>query len=130
QEPSARRYHRLGDHLEHAIKSIVDIGGPESEHLVPEASRKVVPPPGTQVVNSGPPTLPSPRSGVRNSKPESTWRLIPPDARSPHLHMALDEVLLNRVIRGRRPPTLRFWRWTEPALVLGSHQSVSNEVDL
>ena len=44
--------------------------------------------------------------------------------------MALDEVLLNRVIRGRRPPTLRFWRWTEPALVLGSHQSVSNEVDL
>jgi len=44
--------------------------------------------------------------------------------------MALDEVLLNRFIEGRRPPTLRLWRWTEPALVLGSHQSVSNEVDL
>jgi lipoate-protein ligase A len=44
--------------------------------------------------------------------------------------MALDEVLLERVIRGRRPPTLRFWRWTEPALVLGSHQSVANEIDL
>jgi lipoate-protein ligase A len=44
--------------------------------------------------------------------------------------MALDEVLLERVIRGARPPTLRFWRWTEPALVLGSHQSVANEVDM
>jgi lipoate-protein ligase A len=44
--------------------------------------------------------------------------------------MALDEVLLDRVIRGERGPTLRFWRWTERALVLGSHQSVGNEVDL
>jgi lipoate-protein ligase A len=47
-----------------------------------------------------------------------------------HLHMALDEVLLGRVIAGARPPTLRFWRWNEPALVLGSHQSVANEIDL
>jgi lipoate-protein ligase A len=44
--------------------------------------------------------------------------------------MALDEVLLNRVAAQERSPTLRFWRWTEPALVLGSHQSVANEVDL
>jgi lipoate-protein ligase A len=44
--------------------------------------------------------------------------------------MALDEVLLNRVAAGERPPTLRFWRWTERALVLGSHQSVANEVYL
>src|SRR5207247_6477164 len=45
-------------------------------------------------------------------------------------HSALDEALLNRVIGGERPPTLRFWEWTERALVLGSHQSVANEVDL
>ena len=45
------------------------------------------------------------------------------------MHMALDEVLLDEVIGGRRPPTLRLWRWIEPALVIGSHQSVSNEVD-
>jgi lipoate---protein ligase len=44
--------------------------------------------------------------------------------------MALDEVLLNRVATAERAPTLRFWRWTEPALVLGSHQSVANEVYL
>lgn len=45
------------------------------------------------------------------------------------MHMALDEVLLERVIGGRRPPLMRLWRWIEPALVIGSHQSVMNEVD-
>jgi lipoate---protein ligase len=45
------------------------------------------------------------------------------------MHMALDEVLLERVRAGRRRPTLRLWEWIEPALVIGSHQSVINEVD-
>jgi lipoate-protein ligase A len=44
-------------------------------------------------------------------------------------HLALDEVLLDAVAAGVRGPCLRFWRWTERALVLGSHQSVRNEVD-
>src|SRR6266571_1555509 len=44
--------------------------------------------------------------------------------------MALDEVLLDRVIRGDRGPAIRFWEWIEPALVIGSHQSVMNEVDV
>lgn len=44
-------------------------------------------------------------------------------------HMALDEVLLDAVAAGRRPPLLRFWGWREPTLVLGSNQSVANEVD-
>jgi lipoate-protein ligase A len=46
------------------------------------------------------------------------------------MHMALDEVLLEQVISGRRPPTMRLWRWIERALVIGSHQSVVNEVDV
>jgi lipoate---protein ligase len=45
------------------------------------------------------------------------------------MHMALDEVLLNAVISGARRPTVRFWEWTQPALVIGSYQSVMNEVD-
>jgi lipoate-protein ligase A len=49
-------------------------------------------------------------------------------ALSPHGHMALDEVLLERAITKLRGPTLRFWGWTAPALVLGSNQSVANEV--
>jgi len=45
------------------------------------------------------------------------------------MHMALDEVLLGQVIAGARRPALRIWEWIEPALVIGSHQSVLNEVD-
>jgi lipoate---protein ligase len=45
-------------------------------------------------------------------------------------HMALDEVLLDAVAAGRRPPILRFWGWTEPTLVVGSNQAVANELDL
>jgi len=58
------------------------------------------------------------------------WDLIPASPHSAHMHMALDEVLLGRVIDGVRRPAIRFWEWTESALVIGSHQSVSNEVDV
>jgi len=57
------------------------------------------------------------------------WDLIPYTPHSAHMHMAVDEVLLQRVIAGMRRPTVRFWEWIEPALVIGSHQSVINEVD-
>lgn len=60
---------------------------------------------------------------------EARWDVIPPSAHPAHMHMALDEVLLDRVIAGQRPPTMRLWKWIEPALVIGSHQSVLNEVD-
>jgi lipoate-protein ligase A len=58
------------------------------------------------------------------------WDLIPASPQPAHMHMALDEVLLGRVIAGERPPTVRFWEWIDSALVIGSHQSVRNEVDL
>jgi lipoate---protein ligase len=60
---------------------------------------------------------------------DSRWEVIPPSGHGAHMHMALDEVLLDQVITGRRPPTMRLWRWIERALVIGSHQSVLNEVD-
>jgi len=60
---------------------------------------------------------------------EIQWEVIPPTPHPAHVHMALDEVLLERVIAGERRPTLRIWEWIEPALVIGSHQSVINEVD-
>jgi lipoate-protein ligase A len=58
------------------------------------------------------------------------WDLIAYAPHSAHMHMAVDEVLLQRVIAGARRPTVRFWDWIEPALVIGSHQSVVNEVDV
>jgi lipoate-protein ligase A len=61
---------------------------------------------------------------------ELDWELIPYTPHPAHMHMALDEVLLERVIGGARGPTIRFWEWSEPALVIGSHQSVLNEVDV
>src|SRR5258705_8566278 len=60
---------------------------------------------------------------------EAGWNVIQAGAYPAHMHMALDEVLLDQVISGRRPPTLRVWRWIDSALVIGSHQSVMNEVD-
>ncbi|WP_425293564.1 lipoate--protein ligase family protein [Lampropedia puyangensis] len=46
------------------------------------------------------------------------------------MHTALDEVLSLEVAAGRRPPTLRFWEWESPAVILGVFQSVRNEVDM
>lgn len=58
------------------------------------------------------------------------WRLIREPARSPLMHMALDQVLAEEVAAGRRPPTLRFWEWAAPSVIIGSFQSVRNEVDV
>ncbi|HZV50890.1 MAG TPA: biotin/lipoate A/B protein ligase family protein [Candidatus Dormibacteraeota bacterium] len=58
------------------------------------------------------------------------WQVIMPRPLPPHLQMALEEVLLERVAAGERGPTLRFWEWSEPALVLGCNQVLANEVDL
>ncbi|RKR07276.1 lipoate-protein ligase A [Kushneria sinocarnis] len=52
----------------------------------------------------------------------------PPEA--PRLHMALDEILTREVAAGRRGPTLRVWEWDRPAIIIGSFQSLANEVDL
>jgi lipoate-protein ligase A len=60
---------------------------------------------------------------------DATWEVIPYSPHPAHMHMAVDEVLLDQVMTGRRPPTMRMWRWMDCALVIGSHQSVMNEVD-
>ena len=57
------------------------------------------------------------------------WQLLHPGPLSPNLHLALDQVLAQEVGEGRRKPTLRIWEWNEPAVVIGSFQSVKNEVD-
>src|SRR5262249_3293655 len=48
---------------------------------------------------------------------------------SPAMQAALDETLLTEVAAGRRPPTLRFWAWAEPAVIIGRFQSFRNEID-
>ncbi len=57
------------------------------------------------------------------------WQLIHTQPQDPLEHMALDQVLLDEVAAGRRAPTVRFWEWASPAIVIGLFQSLRNEVD-
>ena len=57
------------------------------------------------------------------------WQLVHGTSYPPVLQMALDQVLAEEVGAGRRKPTLRIWEWDSPAVVIGSFQSVKNEVD-
>ena len=61
---------------------------------------------------------------------DARWELIAESPVSPAMNLAIDEVLTWRVAQGARGPTLRFWGWSEAAVVLGRFQSVRNEVDL
>ncbi|GAA4429728.1 lipoate--protein ligase family protein [Georgenia halophila] len=47
----------------------------------------------------------------------------------PALNVALDQVIPEEVAAGRRGPTMRIWEWDAPLVVIGSFQSVRNEVD-
>lgn len=58
------------------------------------------------------------------------WQIVHEPPLPPALHTALDEVLTTAVGEGLRAPTLRFWEWSAPAVIIGSFQSVRNEVDL
>ncbi|MFC0680168.1 biotin/lipoate A/B protein ligase family protein [Lysobacter korlensis] len=58
------------------------------------------------------------------------WQLVWGEAYPPRMQLALDQVLTEEVGAGRRPPTLRIWEWNSPAVVIGSFQSLQNEVDL
>src|SRR3954447_1359636 len=58
------------------------------------------------------------------------WELVHAPAVPPALHIALDQVLTEEVGAGRWKPTLRFWEWDRSAIVIGSFQSLRNEVDL
>ncbi|WP_347353329.1 biotin/lipoate A/B protein ligase family protein [Intrasporangium sp.] len=60
---------------------------------------------------------------------DHTFEVIPPVVMDPLMHVALDEVIPQEVASGRRAPTLRFWDWDSPLVVIGAFQSVANEVD-
>lgn len=57
------------------------------------------------------------------------WEVIPATTLPIRLNVALDQVLTEEVGAGRRPPLLRLWDWSERAVVIGSFQSLANEVD-
>ncbi|MDQ0734639.1 lipoate--protein ligase family protein [Arthrobacter agilis] len=67
--------------------------------------------------------------GRATSFADHTWEIIPPTPLSTAMHVAMDEVLTHDVGTGARNPTLRFWEWQSPSVVIGSFQSMRNEVD-
>ncbi|WP_153504337.1 lipoate--protein ligase family protein [Cumulibacter manganitolerans] len=60
---------------------------------------------------------------------DHTFEIVHPDPMPPAMHLALDEVLTTDVGAGLRPPTLRIWEWSSRAIIIGSFQSLRNEVD-
>ncbi|GAB3540791.1 biotin/lipoate A/B protein ligase family protein [Arthrobacter tecti] len=67
--------------------------------------------------------------GKASAWTDHRWEIIGPTPLSTAMHVAMDEVLTREVGEGRRSPTLRFWEWESPSVVIGSFQSVRNEVD-
>ena len=59
-----------------------------------------------------------------------TWRLLDTGIRSAAENMALDELLLELKAEERIPSTFRFLRFSNPAVLVGHHQSVEEEVRL
>lgn len=67
--------------------------------------------------------------GHASSWEDLTFDVIGPVTLPPVMHVALDEVLPHEVAAGRRNPVFRIWDWDSPLVVIGSYQSVRNEVD-
>ncbi|MDR2974051.1 MAG: lipoate--protein ligase family protein [Propionibacteriaceae bacterium] len=68
--------------------------------------------------------------GASTSWDDHTFELVEDGPRDPYMQMALDQVYADALGAGTRGPTLRFWNWASSAVVIGSFQSVANEVDL
>jgi len=64
------------------------------------------------------------------SAQRSSWRLLDTGARSAVENVALDQALLETRAEGVSPNTLRFLRFTTPAVLVGYHQCVDDEVRL
>ncbi|MCF2141110.1 MAG: lipoate--protein ligase family protein [Candidatus Lokiarchaeota archaeon] len=58
------------------------------------------------------------------------WRLIPFSTADGYRNMAIDEVILDQVIKGKSPNTIRFYRWEPSTATIGKNQSLSAEIDM
>ena len=67
--------------------------------------------------------------GHATSWEDLTFEVFDPVVLPPVMHVALDEVLPNEVLAGRRGPHFRIWDWDSSLVVIGSYQSLRNEID-
>ena len=61
---------------------------------------------------------------------DHAFELLAAGPQHPPMQMAIDEVVARQVGEGVRAPTVRVWEWASNAVIIGSFQSLSNEVDL
>lgn len=57
-----------------------------------------------------------------------TYRFIDTQIQDAALNMAIDEAVLQRHLQGQAPPTLRVFRWSQPAISLGRFQPVERDI--
>lgn len=119
------------DALETINAAVVGLSATVGADVIAAAVTDAVPQ-GTQMLGFSPEAV---GIAVRRALAKATaftdyeWTIIHDAAVEPRIHMALDEVLTNEVGAGRRGPVLRIWEWDSPAVVIGSFQSLRNEVD-
>jgi lipoyl(octanoyl) transferase len=58
------------------------------------------------------------------------WRLLDHGPGSPRWNMAVDDVLRRSHAEAGGPPTLRFYRWSQPTLSLGAGQKLPEQLSL
>ncbi len=57
-----------------------------------------------------------------------TYRFIDTETQDAALNMAIDEAILLNHLQKQTPPTLRVFRWSQPAISLGRFQKVEQEI--
>lgn len=119
------------DALDDIVAALTDLPTTSSLKDIAEAIRTGLRP-GAALIGFDPESV---AVAVRRALGESrdwrdyAWQVIEAPPVPPAMHMALDTVLAEEVAAGRRPPTLRFWEWDRPAIIIGNFQSLRNEVD-
>jgi len=58
------------------------------------------------------------------------WRLIQDGAGHAAWNMAVDEAILEAIIAGEQPPTVRFYRWAKPSVSLGRLQRAEKVLNM
>ncbi|MDU1046557.1 MAG: biotin/lipoate A/B protein ligase family protein [Staphylococcus epidermidis] len=58
------------------------------------------------------------------------WNFINTGSKNPYYNMAMDEALLNFVLRGEIDPVIRFYTWNPATLSIGYFQRLQKEIDI
>ncbi|NHJ21707.1 MAG: lipoate--protein ligase family protein [Candidatus Lokiarchaeota archaeon] len=64
------------------------------------------------------------------SEKNMEWRFLPLETRNGYWNMALDEAILETVIKHEAPSTLRLFKWDPSTVSIGRNQSLSGEVNI